>query len=83
VAEPDQIASMEQSYRAGNYGYGHAKQALYEALLQRFATQRARHAELMANPQVIEQALQLGEQKARAIAGAVLARVRTQMGTTA
>ena len=37
---PDEVAEMAAQYRAGGYGYGHAKQALYEALERRVGPQR-------------------------------------------
>lgn len=80
VARPDQIAEMEAAYRAGGYGYGHAKQALYDAILERFATERDRYFALQTNPGQIEEALQAGEAKARSIAREVLGQVREKMG---
>ena len=41
VASPTQVAEMEANYRAGNYGYGHAKTALLNVLLDVFAEERA------------------------------------------
>jgi len=39
-ATPDELAEMEANYRGGNYGYGHAKQALYEKMNDYFDTYR-------------------------------------------
>ena len=39
LATPEQTLSMKSKYLAGNYGYGHAKQELFELLLARFAEQ--------------------------------------------
>lgn len=36
LASQEQIEEMSANYLAGNYGYGHAKQALYEVILQKF-----------------------------------------------
>jgi tryptophanyl-tRNA synthetase len=80
IAPAAEVEVMREKYLAGNYGYGHAKQALYEALLTRFAEERARYAHLMAHPEEIEAALQLGASKARRIASAVLQRVREKVG---
>jgi len=37
LASDDQIAEMRANYKGGNYGYGHAKQALYELIVEKFA----------------------------------------------
>lgn len=80
LATAEQTAEMREKYRAGNYGYGHAKKELLELIKEQFAEERTRYNELMENPDAIEDALQKGAQKARAIAGDVLSRVREQLG---
>ena len=71
---------MELNYRGGNYGYGHAKQALYEVIIEKYAQERIRFNELMNNTALIEQELLKGAEKARSIAQDVLKRVRTKIG---
>jgi len=80
LASTEQIVEMESNYKAGNYGYGHAKQALYELIVDKYATERQRFTELMDNKELIESELQKGAKKARTIAKEVLSRVRTQVG---
>ena len=80
VASQDQIAEMEVNYRAGGYGYGHAKQALYEALVARFEEPRCNYEELMADKAELDRQLTVGAEKARAVASATLARVRAAVG---
>jgi tryptophanyl-tRNA synthetase len=80
LASTEQIAEMELNYKAGQYGYGHAKQALYELIVDKYATERQRFNELMDNKELIESELQKGAKKARTIAKEVLGRVRTQVG---
>src|SRR5699024_1785026 len=36
LASPEQVQQMAANYAGGNYGYGHAKQALYELILEVF-----------------------------------------------
>ncbi len=81
LATPAQTADLRQRYENGGYGYGHAKKALYELLIDQFAPQRERFADLMAegNPE-LEAELRAGEEKARAVASQTLERVRTVMG---
>src|SRR5690606_23291741 len=42
VATPEQTEEMRQNYLNGGYGYGHAKNALLEVLLDNYATARAK-----------------------------------------
>jgi len=80
LAPSDQIADMRNKYLAGNYGYGHAKQALFELILSRFTNERKLFHQLMQNPLEINQQLELGEKKATEIAQGVLDRVRNKLG---
>jgi len=80
LASKEQIEEMEGNYKDGNYGYGHAKQALYELVVDKYALERARFNELISNKELIEKELQKGAEKARAIARIVLDRVRTKVG---
>jgi tryptophanyl-tRNA synthetase len=80
LASDEQIAEMEANYKGGNYGYGHAKQALYELIVDKYAEERTRFNELMNNKELIEEELQKGAKKARTIAQDVLKRVRTKVG---
>ena len=75
-----EITEMKQNYEAGGYGYGHAKQALFELICERFSEQRARYTYYMSNLEEIDQALSVGAKKAAAVADAVLARVREKIG---
>jgi len=80
VATPEQTAEMRAGLQNGGYGYGHAKTALYEALLERFARPRARYNELMSNPDILEKELKVGEDKARTMAREKLKQVRSILG---
>ena len=80
LASEEQIAQMRANYEGGNYGYGHAKQAFYELLVDRFAKQRAKYNYYMENLEEVDKALAIGAKKAGAIANEVLQRVRTKIG---
>ncbi|MFZ9527893.1 MAG: tryptophan--tRNA ligase, partial [Schleiferiaceae bacterium] len=80
IASPEQVAEMEANYRAGGYGYGHAKTALLNAILERFAGPRAEFDRLMANPEAVYEVLRTGAAQARPVAQATLKRVRTALG---
>lgn len=80
LATPDQTADLRAKYLGGNYGYGHAKQALFELVMDIFKAEREKHDRLINNPLEIEALLQEGEKKAREIAKEVLGRVRNKLG---
>ncbi len=80
VASSDQIAKMESNYRGGNYGYGNAKQAFFELLIDKFSEERALYTYFINNLNEIDDALEIGEKKAREIAADVLKRVRAKIG---
>lgn len=80
LAKPDEVQEMRENYLRGGYGYGHAKQALFEVICRKFAQERERYNYLMTNPQEIEDALQKGAEKARKVARAVLERTRKKVG---
>jgi tryptophanyl-tRNA synthetase len=80
MASAEQIKTMRENYLAGNYGYGHAKTALYELILEKFKTQRELYNYYMSNRQELEAKLQIGADKARVIAKATLKRVREKLG---
>lgn len=80
IANDEQITEMKANYENGNYGYGHAKQALYELIVEHFADARVKFNELMENKEEIDNALALGAQKAEAVANETLKRVREKLG---
>ncbi len=75
-----QIADLRQKYEAGNFGFGHAKQALFELILEKFGAVRERYDYFMNHNGELEKLLQEGAEKARIVARATLARVRTVLG---
>jgi tryptophanyl-tRNA synthetase len=80
LASDEQISTMKANYDHGNYGYGHAKQALYELMLERFSEPRERYDYYMNNLNEIDAALSKGAAKAKVVANAVLKRVRKKVG---
>jgi len=80
VASQDDAQKMADALRAGGYGWGHAKKALLEALVDGFASERSRFNELMANREEIDSALSNGADRARIVASEVLSRVRSKIG---
>lgn len=80
VATQAEIETMRGKYLAGNYGYGHAKQELFECLLKNYAIERELYANYMLNLNQIDTELKLGAEKARTIATQVLNNVRQKIG---
>ncbi|MCD8402417.1 tryptophan--tRNA ligase [Tenacibaculum finnmarkense genomovar ulcerans] len=80
LASDAQIAEMRANYEGGNYGYGHAKQALYELIIEEFSEVRTKYAYYMENRNEIDKALAIGAEKARVVATDVLQRVRKKIG---
>ncbi len=80
LASEDQIAEMRTNYEGGNYGYGHAKQALYELILDEFSEERKRFDDLIKDPASIEKLLLQGAEKARPVADQVLMRLKKAIG---
>ncbi|MGG6229860.1 tryptophan--tRNA ligase [Tenacibaculum sp. SDUM215027] len=80
LASEEQTAEMRANYENGGYGYGHAKQALYELIIDKFADVRAKYSHYMENRHEIDKALAVGAEKARVIAKDVLQRVRGKIG---
>ena len=80
LASDEEIAKMRANYVGGNYGYGHAKQALYELIVEKFATEREKYNHYMNNLNELDEALAVGAEKARKVAAGVLKRVRSKIG---
>ena len=80
LASDEQIVEMRANYEGGNYGYGHAKQALYELITDTFSEVRAKYHHYMENKHEIDEALAIGAEKASKVANDVLQRVRQKIG---
>lgn len=80
VASPADVAQMEADFRNGGVGYGDFKKRLFGALWEYFAPQRARRAELAADPGYVDKVLADGAERARAIAHPTMKRVRAAVG---
>jgi tryptophanyl-tRNA synthetase len=80
LATPEQKNALRAKYLAGNFGYGHAKQELYDLIVSKYKTEREAFNFYMANPAEIDKKLEQGEAKARIVALDVLGRVRKVLG---
>lgn len=82
IANESEITQMTANYMQGGYGYGHAKQALFELILVRFQKERERFDYLISNKNEIDEVLKMGAKKAEQVATDVLKRVRSKLGLT-
>ena len=80
LANEDQTRNMRQNYLAGNYGYGHAKQELFDLIITKFEKEREDFNRFMDDPDSLEKKFTEGEQKARSVIKDVLGRVRNKLG---
>jgi tryptophanyl-tRNA synthetase len=80
LASKVEVETMKANYEGGNYGYGHAKQALFELIINRFAESREKYTYYMNNLNEIDVALEKGATKAKLVADSVLKRVRNKVG---
>jgi tryptophanyl-tRNA synthetase len=80
LAAPEQTSILRDKYLAGNYGFGHAKQELYELIIQKFSKEREAFNFYYSNTDELEKKLKQGEDRARVIAHKTLKRVREKLG---
>lgn len=80
IASPEETQALRKKYEAGNFGYGHAKQALFELIKSEFDPMREQYQNYMNDRQKIDDALAKGAEKARIVADDVLGRLREKLG---
>ena len=80
LSTEEQATALFEKYAAGNYGYGHAKQELFELICDTYFAEREKFNYLMENKTIIDEELEKGAVKARVIAKEVLSRVRKNIG---
>jgi tryptophanyl-tRNA synthetase len=80
LAPAEAAADYENRLRAGGFGYGDLKKALFEHYWTYFAEARTRRAELAANLDHVEAILKDGAARARAVAHDVMGRAKKATG---
>ena len=80
LGSTEEITDLRAKYEAGNYGYGHAKQALYDLMVVKFASEREKYNYYINNLEAVDKLLLEGATKARKVAQSVLSRVREKLG---
>jgi tryptophanyl-tRNA synthetase len=80
LGSEDEIAQLKAKYLAGNYGFGHAKQELYDLIAEKFKTEREKYNYYINNLEEVDKLLFEGAAKASKVANGVLKRVREKLG---
>lgn len=80
LANEEKIKTMQKKYAKGNYGYGHAKQELFECITAHFKTIREKYEYYNHNREEVENALQFGAEKVRKIIQKKLQNLRQKIG---
>lgn len=80
LASTEQTKTMRQNYLKGGFGYGHAKTALLELILDKYKEERAEFERLMTNTALLEKELSIGETRANKMANDKLKQVRDSLG---
>jgi tryptophanyl-tRNA synthetase len=80
IAPASSVQALRSQYLAGGMGYGHAKQQLFELILERFSKEREQYDYFHKQPEEVYIALAKGAEKARKVAQEVLLRVRDSIG---
>jgi len=79
-AKPEEISNLKTLYEKGNFGYGDAKQILYEKILEYFKPFRQKRIELKDDLGYVETVLKEGAEKAKKIAKNTMAEVKEKTG---
>ena len=82
LANAGQIDQMKSKYLNANrdFGYGHAKQELFELITSNFKIERDKYNYYISNKEKVDALLKQGAVKAGTIANEVLKRVRERLG---
>ena len=81
LASEEETNHLKKLYENGNFGYGNAKQMLFDKIMEHFKEARDAYFELMAHPEKIDEILWVGAQKASKIAQTVLTRIKPLVGS--
>ena len=80
IASEAQTQNLISKYQKGGYGYGHAKNELFELIINKYETIRKKFKILMEDPKHVEIQLQKGAEKAQEVANSVLKKVKSNLG---
>ncbi len=79
-ATETETAAMRDQFQRGGTGYGEFKKQLFAKLWEYFEPMRTRRAEILAQPDYVDEVLARGAERANQIADNVMCRVRRAVG---
>ena len=80
IANDKEVTQMKENYENGGFGYGEAKNKLFELILETYTKQRETYKYLMQNKNEIDEILKEGSIKAKKVADEVIKRVKSKLG---
>ena len=80
IGKDKEVKQMRENYENGGFGYGEAKNKLFELILETYCKQRETYKYLMENKNEIDEILKEGSIKAKKIADEVIKRVKSKLG---
>ncbi|MBN2139022.1 MAG: tryptophan--tRNA ligase [Sedimentisphaerales bacterium] len=80
VASAEELSEWENRYKNGGMGYGEAKKRLAELIIDYFKPYREKRVELASNIGYINEVLENGAKRAKAVAAETLAKARKAVG---
>lgn len=80
LATETDTKTMREKYQAGGFGYGHAKTALLELILEEYSGEREAFERWMSDKGALDSELAKGAEKAREVGSQTLQRVREALG---
>jgi len=80
IATADETADLKEKYLAGGFGYGHAKTALLNLILEKYTVAREKFEYYMNHKEELDAVLFDGASKAKEVSSAVMKRVREKLG---
>lgn len=80
IAKDKEVKQMKENYENGGFGYGEAKNELFELILETYSKQRETYKYLMENKNEIDEILKEGSIKAKKVADEVIKRVKSKLG---
>ncbi len=80
LADPTEIKTLEQKYKNGGFGYGDAKKALLNKILEHFSEARQKYNSLASKKELVKKILEEGAVKAKKVASKTLNEVKEKIG---
>ena len=80
IASEEDVKKLENRYKNGGLGYGHAKKELFEFILESFKEPRKKFNALIEKPNEIERELFEGSKRASKVADSVMKKVKAKLG---